>query len=137
MLEAASFIKLNFFMLSTGRIPRYRAGFCNWWPEIKLNQYQILYRLVSKDISRVGSGYAAGCAAVAVPRRQKLDFVSGLCPWFGWPFEFVAPKAVCGGVAPGTLKGRSTAGRSHRRTSGGEAESRYVQLLPSVTGTAT
>ena len=37
----------------------------------------------SKVMGHVTYGLAAGCAAVAQPRRPYLVEKKGLCPWFG------------------------------------------------------
>jgi hypothetical protein len=71
-------------------------------------------------MSHLRLGFAAGCEAVATPRRNRSDY-SGLCPWFGLnpsglfgqrPYEGHSPK----------LEKTATAGHSHGLTSGGKAE---------------
>ena len=68
-----------------------------------------------------GFGFAAGCEAVAMPRRRGAFYIFGLCPWCDlWPnkSEGLSPDQ---GHSPGIIWLLS-AGHSHRLTSGGKAE---------------
>jgi len=69
-----------------------------------------------------GFGFAAGCAAVATPRRQAVKLFGATPLVRVHPFQnLLSQKAVSKGHSP-ELKSTSTAGHSHRRTSGGKAD---------------
>ena len=75
----------------------------------------------SRSWGLVAFGFAAGCEAVAMPRRRGAFYIFGLGPWCGlWPnkSEGLSPNQ---GHSPGNNLLLS-AGHSHRRTSGGKAE---------------
>jgi hypothetical protein len=65
-------------------------------------------------------GFAAGCAAAALPRRQQRDLSPGYARGAGLARRIYWVK-VMKGRSP-NLRGTSTAGQSHRLTSGGKAE---------------
>src|SRR5688572_21976307 len=75
----------------------------------------------SKVMDHVRFGLAAGCEAVAVPRRQQPDY-SGLCPWFGLSPSDLLGRRPHQGHSPKSENAAPTAGHSHRLTSGGKAE---------------
>src|SRR5688500_16833581 len=64
-------------------------------------------------------GFAAGCEALAMPRRQKPDSCPGYAPGLGFAHEFRAKGRTRGRAK--IDKSLATAGRSHRLTSGGGA----------------
>jgi len=73
----------------------------------------------SNLLGHIRFGFAAGCAAVAMPRRKPQNY-SGLRPSFG-----LGPRCWSKVLIKGIAQGKeslSTAGHSHRRTSGGKAE---------------
>jgi hypothetical protein len=72
-------------------------------------------------MGHVGFGFAAGCEAVAMPRRQQPDYSRAMPLVRAWPFGLIGPKAAPR-AQPKNVKGISTAGPSHRLTSGGKAE---------------
>jgi hypothetical protein len=66
-------------------------------------------------------GFAAGCAAVATPRRLQPD-CSGAMPLVrAWPFGFIGAKGRTKGIAR-NVRAAVRRRHSHRRTSGGAAE---------------
>jgi hypothetical protein len=76
--------------------------------------------LASKVMRDAEFGCAAGCEAVALPRRELVDFCPGLCPSYGlWP-KNIAGKARTKGAARKQIS-PDWAGQSLRFTSGGEA----------------
>jgi hypothetical protein len=64
---------------------------------------------------------------VAVPRRQH-QIISGLCPWSGLSPSVLPAKGRTRGLAQ-KPKPISTAGQSHRRTSGGKAETALTEAF--------
>jgi hypothetical protein len=70
----------------------------------------------------VGFGFAAGCAAVAMPRRKTAGLFRGYALGSGLA-QIDWAKGRTKGIAQ-NCKGPLTAGHSHRReaNSGGEAE---------------
>ena len=72
-------------------------------------------------MSHVSFGFAAGCAAVAMPRRQQQDYFPGYALGSGLALRIYWAQGRTKGIAQ-KCKGTSTAGHSHRRTSGGKAE---------------
>jgi hypothetical protein len=73
-----------------------------------------------KVMDHVRFGSAAGCAAVAMPRRHQPDYSRATPLVRAWPLKWIGPKPHQGRSPE--IKGTSTAGHSHRRTSGGKAE---------------
>ena len=79
-----------------------------------------------------GFGFAAGCEAVAMPRRMGAFYIFGLSPRCGfWPNEFGRAK-VGPGHSPEIIQLLS-AGQSHRLTSGGRAEPEMVPDFEATT----
>ena len=75
----------------------------------------------SKVMWLVGYGFAAGCEAVAPPRRNEPDYFRGYAPRVGLPPGLSGPRPAPG--AQPKVTNKRTAGHSHRLTSGGKAVS--------------
>jgi hypothetical protein len=43
----------------------------------------VLFSFALRVLRWCGFGFAAGCEAVAVPRRRGAFYIFGLCPWCG------------------------------------------------------
>src|SRR6266850_7041850 len=62
----------------------------SWTGASRLNQVSLSFPphiiFALKDLRWFGFGFAAGCEAVALPRRRDAFYIFGLCPWCGlWP----------------------------------------------------
>jgi len=67
--------------------------------------------LASKVMCYVNFGFAAGCEAVALPRRQQPD-IPGLCPWSGLDPSDLLGQRPHSGHSPKIYKGHLYGGKA-------------------------